>query len=340
MRAESHARPVVFRTQTMGTWASLTIVTPDSAALANTAYEALRAFHRVDSLMSNWTDISEVARINREAAPHEITVQPEVADVIGFAQQVTRESGGAFDITVEPLVRLWGFIGGTPRVPTEDDIDWALERVGPDKLRFNTKTRSLHFIRDGVKIDLGGIAKGYGVDQAADVLRQSRVRAVDFLIDLSGNMIGRGHSANTADGWWVGIRDPAGSYTDVAARILIQDEAVATSGDYEQFVDADGERYGHILDPRTGWSASGLASVTVVTDRAIAADAWSTALFVLGAKAARHIAQNRDDLSVVLIEPREDGLEDTSAIIWVEEALRARFELREDLEATFTVRYF
>ncbi len=331
-RPEDERRPVAFRTQTMGTWASLTIVTADSAAVADLAYATLSVFHEVDSLMSNWTDASEVARINREAARGPIHIHPEVAEVIGLAQQVARESNGAFDITVEPLVRLWGFLGGPPRVPRQGEIAAVLQRVGQDKLRYDADAGTLHFTRDDVRIDLGGIAKGYGVDKAADLLRRAAV--TDALLDLSGNMVALGNAA-THEGWTVGIRDPSGTRSHLA-RIHLFDEAVATSADYEQFVDSDGERYGHILDPRTGWSAHGLASVTVVAARATVADAWATALFVLGPEAARRVAHEREDLSVVLIESQQDG----DAIVWVEEQLRPRFQLEHGLTVPLTLRYF
>jgi thiamine biosynthesis lipoprotein len=323
----------VFRTQTMGTWATLTIVTSDSASVADLAYDALTVLHRVDSLMSNWTNTSEVARINREAAANEIVVQPEVADVIAFGQQVAQESGGTFDITVEPLVQLWGFIGGTPRVPSQSEITEVLGSVGPDNIHFQPADRVLYFTREGVGIDLGGIAKGYGVDRVANVLRGAGVS--DALIDLSGNMVAAGDAGPGRDGWVVGIRDPNGVYPYIA-RIRLNDEAVATSGDYEQFVAADNKRYGHILDPRTGWSASGLSSVTVVADRAMTADAWATALFVAGPKQARQIAGDHDELTVVLLEPGADG----TTTVWVEEALRKRFELEDSAKQHHTVRYF
>jgi thiamine biosynthesis lipoprotein len=326
------ARAVTFRTRTMGTWASLTLITPDSASVSDLAYESLVVFHRVDSLMSNWTATSEVARINREAAPNEIMVHPEVATVIGFAQRVAEESGGAFDITIEPLVRLWGFIGGKPRIPTQGEITATLDYVGYDKLMFDAADRSLHFVRDHVAIDLGGIAKGYGVDRAADMLREAGVK--NALINLSGNMVALGNAVGHP-GWNLGIRDPDDREAYVA-RIRISGEAVATSGDYEQFVDADGKRHGHILDPRSGWSARGLTSVTVVTSEAIVADAWATALFVLGPAEARRVASERDDLAVVLIEPGDDG----TRTLWVEEPLRARFVVEERVAALYSVRYF
>jgi len=331
--ADPAQRPVVFRTQTMGTWATLTIVTADSASVADLAYRSLVALHGVDSLMSNWTTTSEVARINREAAAAPVTVQPEVAGVLDFAMEVSRQSGGAFDITVEPLVRLWGFLQGTPHVPEPAEIDKAMERVGFDKVNYDAATRVIEFTREGVRIDFGGIAKGYGVDRSAEILRAGG--AQNALIDLSGNMVAIGDAA-VHDGWTVGIRDPSGGRTSYVARLHLFDEAVATSGDYEQFVDADGRRYGHILDPRTGYSASGLRSVTVVSSNAMACDAWATAFFVLGPQRARSLAQERDDLSVILIEDTPDG-PDT---IWVEETLRDRFELLPALKGRRTVRYF
>ncbi len=331
-RSAGAARAVVFRTQTMGTWGSLTLVTADSAAVADLAYRSLLAFHRVDSLMSNWTEVSDVARINREAGTKEISVHPEVATVLDLAQRVAKESDGAFDITVEPLVRLWGFLGGHPRVPSADEIAITLENVGYKKMRFDPARGTIHFEQDGVRIDLGGIAKGYGVDAAAEVLRRAGV--ANALVDLSGNMVAIGDAAGHK-GWTVGLRDPSGVHPYLA-RIHLYDQAIATAGNYEQFVAADGKRYGHILDPHTGWSAQGLASVTIVTSGAMMADAWDDALFVFGPEAARAFARERDDLAVVLIEPRANG----PGIIWIEEQLRPRVEIEPGLTGTYTVRYF
>jgi FAD:protein FMN transferase len=325
-------RPVAFRTQTMGTWATLTIVTADSAAVADLAYQSLLVLHRVDSLMSNWTDVSDVARINREAGKKDVVVHPEIARVLTCAQQVTHDSGGAFDITVEPLVRLWGFLGGKPHVPDASAITAALARVGPDKIRFTPGTGTIRFARDDVRIDLGGIAKGYGVDQVADLLRHAG--ATNALIDLSGNMVALGNAAGHT-GWTVGVRDPSGKNPYIA-RIHLYNEAIATSGDYEQFVDADGKRFGHILDPRTGWSAHGLSSVTVVSRQGMLCDAWATALFVLGPEKAREVAHAHPELDVVLVEPQPGG----PPIIWIEEALRGKVDVDASLHAAETIRTF
>lgn len=325
-------RPVAFRTQTMGTWATLTLVTADSSAVADLAYRSLLELHRVDSLMSNWTQTSEVARINRDAGRSDVVVHPEVATVLELAERVTRESDGAMDLTVEPLVRLWGFLGGPRRVPTQAEITNALRSVGPDKVRFDSARKAIRFTDPNTKIDLGGIAKGYGVDRVAEGLRRAGV--TDALVDLSGNMAALGDAAGKS-GWTVGIRDPSNRFPYLGT-IQLHNEAISTSGSYEQFVDADGKRYGHIIDPRTGWPAQGLVSVTVVSPTATLCDAWDTGLFVLGGEKARAIAKSHDEFAIVVVEPRADG----GFVVWVEESLRSRFKIESGTVSTITLRYF
>lgn len=330
--ANSTARPVVFRTQTMGTWASLTIVTADSAAVADIAYRSLLVLHHVDSLMSNWTKTSDVARINRDAGEATVTVHPEVAEVLDVATQVMRDTGGAMDITVEPLVRLWGFLGGPKRVPSPEEIAHARKAVGPDKLEFDAVNKTVRFTTPQTRIDLGGIAKGYAVDRVAQGLARAGVH--DALVDLSGNMFAIGHAAGKPD-WVVGVRDPSAKNAHLGT-IRLNGDAVSTSGNYEQFMDANGKRYGHIIDPRTGWPADGLASVTVVSKSATTCDAWDTGLFVLGGEKARALAKSHDEFAVVIVEPGRDG----SFVIWVEESLRPRFKPEAETGGNFSVRYF
>jgi thiamine biosynthesis lipoprotein len=316
----------------MGTWATLTIVTADSTAVADLAYQSLLVLHRVDSLMSNWTQTSDVARINRDAGKSSVAVHPEVATVLELAQRVTHDSDGAMDITVEPLVRLWGFLGGTRRVPSQDEITQALRSVGPDQVHYDAVRRTIRFSSPTTRIDLGGIAKGYGVDCVAEKLR--RDGATHALVDLSGNMVAIGDAAGK-DGWSVGIRDPSDQHPYIGT-VRLRDDAISTSGNYEQFVDADGKRYGHIIDPRTGWPAQGLSSVTVVASTAMLCDAWDTGLFVLGSEKARTVAKAHHEFAVVIVEPRSDG----GFVVWVEESLRSRFKIEPGMQGRITLRYF
>jgi thiamine biosynthesis lipoprotein len=319
--------------RSMGTYANVVIVTADSAAVAPDARAAQAVFARVDSLMSNWTTTSEIARINREEAAGSTGVHPEVAAVVETSLRVGRESQGAFDITVEPLLRAWGFLGGKRHVPSPAERDSAFARVGWQYVVFDSATRVLRFTKPGVKIDLGGIAKGYAVDVAAETLRTRGI--TDALVDISGNMVGLGAPAH-ADRWRIGIRDPRDRVPHFARLFLAPGQAISTSGKYEQFVAADGKTYGHIMDPRTGQPAEGLISVTVLAPSATLADAWSTSLFVVGPAEAKRLAKERPDLLTVLIEPGPGGVD----VVWVEEDLKPQFELEPQAEGRFQVEYF
>ncbi len=325
-------RAVTFSMRTMGTYANVTLVTDDSAAVAPIAHIAQSVLARVDSLMSNWTTTSEVARLNRECAAGPVHVHPEVARVIATALDVWRGSEGTFDITVEPLVRAWGFIGGPPHVPPDSVARAASRLVGAQQLRFDPVAGTLQFERPGVKIDLGGIAKGYAVDVAAESLRAHGVH--DALVDLTGNMFALGHPP-TAPGWRIGIRDPR-DRLPYFARIQLSGEGISTSGKYEQFVAADGKTYGHIMDPRTGRPAEGLLSVTLITPSAFTCDSWDTPMFVLGAEKAKALARRHSDFGAVLVTPGSAGI-DTA---WVESSLKNRFTLEPAARSMFRVVYF
>lgn len=327
----SEKRSITFRSRTMGTYGDLILVTEDSLAAVPYALTVEDAFNRVDSLMSNWSTTSEVARINRLAAEETLEVHPEVARVIETALRVERESEGCFDITVEPLIRTWGFLGGKPAVPEAGAIDRVLPLVGVEHLQFDADTRRIAFARPGVRIDLGGIAKGYGVDVAVASLRERGV--ANALINLSGNMTAMG-APPARQHWVIGVRDPRDRIPYVA-RLSVSDKSIATSGKYEQFVTKDGRTYGHIIDPRTGWPSDGLLAVTVIAPTATEADAWGTALFVLGPPEARRLAKEREDLEVLLIQPGRK-----KDVLWVEEQLRDAFELEEAAKQFLSVTYF
>jgi len=324
-------RSVRYPIHAMGTYVNVTLVTSDSAASAADAAAAHAAIQLVDSLMSNWTTTSEVARINRVADSVTTHVQPLVADVIARSLRVWRGSDHTFDITIEPLVRAWGFIGGPRRVPTDQEARAAWALVGAGDVAFDSAAGTIHFARRGMRIDLGGIAKGYAVDRAMDVLRARGVKAA--LVDASGNMMSLGTPPGS-EHWRIGLRDPR-DRVPYFARLWLDGDAISTSANYEQFVTKDGKRYGHIMDPRTGQPASGLLAVTLVAPDATTSDAWDTPLYILGLEAAKAKLVARTDIAAVLIQPGEGR--DT---VWVESVLKPRFALEPDAERWFVVRYF
>lgn len=319
-----------FSTATMGTVATIGIVGPDSAQVAGPAYRALVNFHRADSLLSNWTATSAIARVNREAAAGPVELGPELTRILDTANTIHEASAGAFDPTIEPLVRAWGFLGGEPHVPGDREFARASQLVGWSNVELRGAT--VRFRQPEVRLDLGGIAKGFAVDQAAALLDGEGLPS--FLIDLSGNMILRGAPAGR-EAWRVGVRDPL-DRVDHLGTLDLSDVAIATSGDYEQFVAADGQRYGHILDPRTGRPVDGMAQVTVIAPTAMLADAWATALFVLGAEEGRRIAAEYEELHCILVERNANG----ALEMWIERDLHSAYAPHPEMEGLTPVHWF
>lgn len=326
-------RSVSYPVRAMGTYVNVTLVTPDSTAALEQARAAHAAVRLVDSLMSNWTTTSEIARLNRVADSIATPVEPHTFAVLARSLRLWRESDGAFDITVEPLVRAWGFLGGPKRVPSEAEVRDAFAKVGAGDVVLDSVARTVRFRRPGMRVDLGGIAKGYAVDLAMAALRARGVR--DALVDASGNMMSAGHPP-ASPAWRIGLRDPRDKL-GYFARVRLEGDAISTSANYEQFVAQDGKRYGHILDPRTGRPAEGLLAVTVIAADATTTDAWDTPLFVLGIDGARKKAAARSDFAAILVAPGAAGAPDTA---WVESSLRERFTLEPAAQARFVVRWF
>jgi thiamine biosynthesis lipoprotein len=224
---------------------------------------------RVDRLMSSWKPESEISRL----APGLCNpASPETLEVLRFSQRLCGASGGAFDVTVGPLLCLWGLYGGPARRPSDQEIDLALRRVGCSRYSIDEAQGCVR-LQSGSALDLGGVAKGYALDQARAALLRLGVRRA--VLDLGGQLhhIGSAHR--------VAVLDPTDPRQALAV-FAVAEASVATSAQSERFVEIDGQRQGHILDPATGRPARGLLSVTVTHPSAMAADALSTALFVRG----------------------------------------------------------
>ncbi len=323
-------RVIRYSVRTMGTVGTVAVVADDSLAALDDARSGLAVFAAVDRRFSNWDRQSEISRANASVDAGPVQLSSAAATVLAAALRIAAESNGAFDPTVEPLVRLWGFLGGRPAVPEPAAVEAVLGRVGHDRVQLDDRT--LTTSTDGVRIDLGGIAKGRAVDRAITVLRRRGVEHA--LVDLSGTVRAVGHPPGRQR-WTLGIRDPA-SHDAWFARLRLDTHAVATSGDYEQFAARDGTRHGHVLDPRTGWSVRGLVSVTIAAPTALEADAWATAVLVMGPEEGRRLLAARDDLAGVLVQSASAGRHR----VWVEDSLRGRFDLVTGAEARFAVEWF
>lgn len=269
----------------MGTFARAVVIAKDP----NTAETCIRAatitFMVVDTLMSDYKSDSDIGRANSEAAEKPVPVNELTYEVIKRSIEFSKLTGGAFDITVGPLVDLFRLEKKTGVAPSEELIDDAKSKVGYEKLILDDSNMTVQFAVKGMRLDLGGIAKGYAIDKAIEVMQQ--FGAIGGLVDIGGDMRCFGVPPKGKRTWLVGLQDPNEASEQVDSGNLIMtlkvtDAAVATSGDYRQFAIIEGKRRSHIIDSKTGTSTEGLSSVTIIADNATDADALATAVSVMG----------------------------------------------------------
>lgn len=270
----------------MGTTFTIVAYDEDRLKLEAAVDEAFEEVRRLDSLLSNYKRDSEWSRVNREAAAGPVRVSAELFSLLEACVDYSRRSGGAFDITVGPLVKTWGFYKGQGRLPHRAEIRDALARVGYQALELDPAAQTVRFAKPGMEIDPGGIGKGYAVDRVVAVLRAAGITSA--LISAGGSSIYALGAPPGQPGWKIKIRHPK-SPSQTIEETVLRDESMSTSGSYEKFFVAGGKLYTHIFDPRTGFPASGVVSVSVVAPRTIDSEAWTKPFFIRGRQwTARH----------------------------------------------------
>jgi thiamine biosynthesis lipoprotein len=257
---------------------------PDRAHLAAAVQAAFQEARRIDHLLSNYDSTSELSEVNRDAAAGPVRVSPELFDLLEKCRRYSQASEGAFDWTVGALMRVWGFYKGSGRLPDPAEIERARRSVGYRHVELDADRRSVRFRVPGLELDPGGIGKGYAVDRMAEVLREAGVAIA--LVSASGSSIYAIGAPPGERGWYVRIRDPK-SENITAAEVWLKNESMSSSGSYEKFFEADGKVYSHIMDPRTGYPAQGMLSVSVVAPQTLDSEAWTKPFFVNGAEWTR-----------------------------------------------------
>lgn len=293
-----------FAGPTMGTGYRVSLpqrLSADEIETVRSSVEA--ALGRVDALMSTYRPESELSRFNAADAEEWLEVAPDTATVMAEAMRTGSLSDGAFDVTVGPLVDLWGFGPRDGRgVPSDEAIADAAALSGRNALQFLPE-RGIAKSRNGLRVDLSGIAKGHAVDLVAERLEAAGFDS--YLIDVGGELKARGRKANGAI-WKVGIERPVPGERQVQRVVTLEGGAIASSGDYRNFFDSGGRRYSHTIDPRSGRPVEHtLASVSVISDSAMTADALSTALMVMGPEEGLALAESMGLPAVFLL--RSDG---------------------------------
>ncbi len=275
--------------------------------LRSAAEAAIEEIERLELLLSHYLPESEVSYINAHAAQEAVRVHPEVFALVQRAVRLCEETEGAFDITVMPLVRCWGFYEGTGQVPSGHTLAKARERVGYSHLILDEREQTIAFGREGMEIHLGAIGKGYAVDRAVEVLREAGVEAA-MVHGGHSSVRAYGHPPNT-EGWQIRLPHPLHAERSLAY-LLLRHRAISTSASTEQYFERGGQRFGHILDPRTGLPVHNeLLSVSVLADEATLTDALSTAFFVLGEEGIRQYIRTHPGVQAVILRHQEEQLE-------------------------------
>lgn len=275
----------------LGTFVKVTSFSPQAGKIV------FDEIARIEGSLSKYDPQSEVYRLNKSGA---LRVSAETYAIIKKAKEFWQESNGAFDITVGPLVDLWGFTDKEFTVPPEEKIKNALLLVGSEKIVLNESDTVVEFKLSGMKIDLGGIAKGYALDCAVRRLKEKGITSC--LIEVGGQIYCLGDNAGKP--WRIGIRNPR--HASIAGQLLLKDRSVSTSGDYEQFFIEANKRFSHIINPLSGYPArSGVISVTVIAEDGVTADALSTAIFVLGKEKGEALVKRFPGVEARIIEEKD-----------------------------------
>lgn len=265
------------------------------------AISGLDRVEEIEDLLTVYRPTSDVSRLNACQPGPPVAVDEDLFELLLASERLHRETQGAFDITAGPLVRLWGFQRREGKLPDPEAIRETLECVGTKWVSLDKPQQSVWFEREGVEINFGAIGKGYALDLAAKELAGEGV--TDFLIHGGHSSILAHGSRQSAEqdqpGWRVALRHPLRQDIRLA-EIRLQDRALGTSGSGNQFFHFEGKRYGHVLDPRSGYPADEMLSATVLAPNAMLADALSTAFFVMGVDATLEFCEQRDDLAVIL----------------------------------------
>ncbi len=288
------------------------------------ADEVSRELEHLERALSFHSPESDLSRFNANAGRGWTPVSADLLRVLERARACSELTGGSFDVTAAPLVRLWNIHGGEPGrrgrpIPPKCEIERLLPLVDNRDLRVDVHAGSASLARPGQMVDLGAIAKGYAADRAREIYVESGVRSA--VVDIGGNvaLVGRGPGGLP---WRVGIQHPAERQGGLIATLAASDESVVTSGDYERFVESGGARYHHIIDPATGYPArSGLTSATVVCGDSTLADALATAIFVLGPERGAQLVDSFPGIGAVLIT------DESTRRVYVTDGLRDRFTL-------------
>ncbi len=303
---------------------SFTTPALDEPALRGAITLALEEIKRLEAVMTTWRDDSEISRINAAAGKSAVAVGPDTWAVVDKSLWIASKSEGTFDISFDAMRGLWKFDeGASDNIPARTAVEKARKLIDYRKIAVDETARTVKLEKEGMRISLGGIAKGYAVDAAARVLDAAKVPA--FFVQAGGDLYVRGRKPDGTP-FKVGVRDPRGGAADFFATLEVEDHAFSTAGDYERSFMKDGKRYHHIIDPRTGWPAEASRSVTVWAPDAFTADAIDDAVFILGPEKGLALVESIEGVGAVIVDKKNK--------VWVSRRLQKVLrKFREPVDA-------
>lgn len=301
----------------MGTIVTQKVYGKNGKIAAKTTANELK---RLESLMSFFLDSSDVSKLNRAAGESEIKVSFETLSILKTAKLYSKICNGTFDVTIAPLVKLWGIFTEHQKVPSETEINNLLQLINYDDILIDDDENTVKLQKNGQMIDLGAIAKGYAADRAIEIYKSYGIQS--GFINIGGNVQILGDKPDNSS-WMIGLQNPIQDRGECLGVITTSNKTVVTSGDYVRYFKKEGIRYHHILDPRTGYPAnSDLLSTTIITKSSIAADALSTATFILGLEQGKELLDQLEDTEAVFITKDKQ--------IYITRGLKENFVLLDD----------
>jgi len=284
----------------LGSPFEITVVAKDSVQGNLFSDLAIAEVKRIENLISDWIPTSQISKVNQNAGISPVKVDKEVFDLVERATKISKLTSGAFDISYASMDRIWKFDGSMKEMPTEEAIRKSVEKVGYQNIILNSKDTTIFLKNKGMKLGLGGIGQGYIADKIKVLLQEKGCNS--GLVNVSGdiNTWGKQPNGNT---WTVGIVNPMNK-NKVFATFPLDDSAVETSGSYEKYVTFNGKRYSHIIDPRTGYPASGIISVSVFAKQTELADALATGIFVMGVEVGLDLVNQLKGIECIIVDDK------------------------------------
>ena len=284
----------------LGSPFEITVVAKDSLEGNHFIDLAISEVKRIENQISDWIPTTQISLVNKNAGIQAVKVDSEVFDLVTRAIKISEITDGAFDISYASMDKIWKFDGSMKVMPSPEDIKKSVEKVGYKQIILNTNDTSIFLENEGMKLGLGGIGQGYIADKIKTLLQQKG--CTSGLVNVSGDINTWGKQPNGLD-WSVGIINPMNK-NKIFATFPLNDSAVETSGSYEKYVTFNGKRYSHIIDPRTGYPASGIVSVSVFAKQTELADALATGIFVLGVEVGLDLVNQLKGIGCIIVDEK------------------------------------